>query len=108
MEVYMERIQITDIRDIESTCASSEEQETTINIMRKEDTVSIWTCDNTMITRLSNVMRLYPETWKCFEGGRDSNGKVYGYFFECPKKAISFRSGATVRRTSKQEQEEEE
>lgn len=104
----MERIEITDIRDI-GTCSSNvEEQETVITIVRKEDYVDIWTCDNTMITKLSRVMKTYPDTWKCFEGGRDSKGNVYGYYFRCPKKAISFRGGATVRRTSKQEQEEEE
>ena len=68
----MERVEITDIRDI-GTCSSTvEEQETIITLVRKENYVDIWTCDNTMITKLSRVMKTYPDTWKCFEGGRDS------------------------------------
>lgn len=104
----MERIEITDIRDI-GTCSSNvEEQETVITMMRKEDYVDIWTCDNTMITKLSRVMKTYPDTWKCYEGGRDSKGNVYGYYFRCPKKAISFRGGNTIIRKPKEEEVEAE
>lgn len=95
----MERIEITDVNEIKTCRSVVEEQETVITIMRKENYVDIWTCDNTMITRLARVMKTYPDTWKCYEGGRDSKGNVYGYYFRCPKKAISFRGGNTIIRT---------
>lgn len=102
----MERIEITDVNEIKTCRSVVEEQETVITIMRNDDYAEIWTCDNTMITRLARVMKTYPDTWKCFEGGRDSKGNVYGYYFRCPKKAISFRGGNTIIRTpSKQPNE---
>lgn len=102
----MKQIEITDVRDIGTCSSSMEEQETVIVIERTEDYVDIWTCDNTMITKLSRVMKTYPDTWKCFEGSRDSKGNVSGYCFRCPKKAISFRGGNTIIRKSKKVEEE--
>lgn len=87
------RIRVYGSDKVETITCSVEDQETTINILRNEQTAYIWTSDNTMVTKLFNVLKRYPDTWKCYEGSRDSKGNIQGYFFECPKKAISFRSG---------------
>ena len=103
----MERVPITDLKMIKTVNCTTDEQETTINISRKEDLVQIWSSDNTMITRLCNVVKQYPDTWKCYEGGTDNAGNVYGYFFTCPKKAISFRGGIQRRTISNNKEAEE-
>lgn len=80
------------LSDIGVVKCSMEEAETTINIVRGDSTVRIYTSDNTMITKLRKVIAKSSAGWTCFEGSRDSNGNLTGYFFECPKKCISLRS----------------
>ena len=91
--MYKKQVEATKLAAVPATV---DEQETIINISRTSDTVEIYTSDNTMITKLVNVMKLHPQNWKCFEYGKDLQGRVTGYIFECPKKAISFRSGSPV------------
>lgn len=68
-----------------------EERETTINVLGSSQTMEIYTSDNVMITKLKKLLDANPDTIKCWEAGR-FEGKVTGYFFEMPKKHLSFRS----------------
>lgn len=94
----MERIEVKNYEDIKTVACLKEEQETVINISRTDDTVEIWTSDNTMVTRLGRMLKMFPNNWKCYEGSKDAQGNLSGYFFECPKRAISFRSGEIITR----------
>ena len=93
----MKKIYIT-ADEIECVSCPGPEQETTICWLRDEDTASICVTDNTMITKLKKAMAKDPNNYKCFyyEGNVDpKNGKLFNYFFEIPKKLISFRSSRT-------------
>lgn len=68
-----------------------EEQETTIQISRDGTKARIWSSDNTAITRFKKCLKNSSE-WVCWEGSKNKNGNITGYFFECPKKFISYRS----------------
>lgn len=91
-------VEVFSYNELETTNTAADEQETTINISRDEDTASIYTSDNTMITKLKNLWKTYPNSLKCWECGRDSLNKVTGYMFVCSKKSISFRSGEQTRK----------
>lgn len=82
---------ITEKSQFKSIANSADEQETTINISRGEDKATIWTNDNTMITKLSKLVDKNPDIWKCYVVGNIN--KPTGYFFETTKKCISFREG---------------
>ena len=72
-------------------CAS--EAETTITVTREDTELSIYCSDNVMLTKIKKAMAKNPENWKCWEAGRDSEGKLKGYFFTAPKKSLSLRGG---------------
>lgn len=81
-------------------------QETTVNYYRDEDIARLFTSDNTMVTKMKHMMERSPENYKCYEGSRDSDGNMTGYFFEFPKKLISFRTGTDIDREFTDEQKE--
>ena len=92
----LKRIYIT-YDQIEDISCHREEQETTINWMRDDDIAVVCTSDYTVVTRISKAMAKDPGTYKCYyyESNRDKQtGRLGNYFFEIPKKLISFRSGS--------------
>lgn len=80
------------VDQIEVVKCSMDEAETTFIIERGSDTVKVWSSDNTYITKLKRCMRQNPDEFKCFEGSRDQDNFMTGYFFEFPKKRVSIRS----------------
>lgn len=69
----------------------TDEQETTIVLSRTEDKMSIWTTDNTMVTKLRALMVKNPKDYKLV-GISTCNGAPAAYEFEAPKKLLSLRN----------------
>ena len=82
------------IDDITATKCNTFEQETIIQISRNRGTASIWTSDNTQLTRIKRVMCKDPNSYVCTEVTKNKLGEVVGYAFECPKNLISYRTSA--------------
>lgn len=74
----------------------SDEQETTINLSRAEDKMSIWTTDNTMVTKLRALMIKNPKDYKLVTVST-CNGAPAAYEFEAPKKFLSLRADKITR-----------
>lgn len=55
------------IDDITATKCSAFEQETVIQISRNRDMASIWTSDNTQLTKIKHIMRKDPNSYVCTE-----------------------------------------
>lgn len=72
---------------------SSEEQETTVQMGRTEDVAYVWTSDNVVATKIKKLMGRAPDQWKLVKISTNAAGEPVGYFFECPKKLVSFRVG---------------
>lgn len=102
---YIEKA--TDLKTID--CPYSEEQETTINISRVDSQMTIFTSDNTMLTKIRKKAFLPEEEgslirkdWKCWEGtmsaknANEEEPHPTGYFFLAPKKLLSFRGEVRV------------
>lgn len=90
----MEKIYITHDQ-IEDISCNKAEQETAINWMRNDDIALICTSDFTVVTRIAKAMAKDPDNYKCYyyETNRDKEtGRLGNYFFEVPKKLISFRA----------------
>lgn len=71
---------------------SGEEQETTVQMSRTEDVAYVWTSDNTVATKIKKLMGRAPDQWKLVKISTNAAGEPVGYFFECPKKLVSFRT----------------
>lgn len=71
---------------------SGEEQETTVQMSRTEDVAYVWTSENTMVTKIKKLMGRAPDQWKLVKISTNAAGEPVGYFFECPKKLVSFRT----------------
>ena len=69
----------------------TDEQETTIVLSRTEDKMSIWTTDNTMVTKLRALMNKSPEDYKLVNISA-CNGAPAAYEVEAPKKLLSLRN----------------
>ena len=76
--------------------ASADEQETTIVLSRTEDKMSIWTTDNTMVTKLRALMVKNPKDYKLVNIST-RNGSPAAYEFEAPKKLLSLRADKITR-----------
>lgn len=87
----MEKIYITKREDFKTIKAKTEEQETTINLSRDNDTATVWTNDNTVVTKLSKIIEKNPNEWSCYVVGNIE--EPTGYFFTTKKKYICFREG---------------
>lgn len=84
---------IIDTREIKKVYCNEDEQETIITISKTDpDTISIWSCDNDWIKIFKDLMKNNPNSWKCFDGGKNKQGRCYGYFFECNKEALEFKN----------------
>ena len=79
--------------DFETVDCKVDEAETTITWMRRDDVVKVYTCDNTIVSKLKWKVKNNPTDYKAWEAGR-SRGNVTGYFFEFPLKYLSFRGGS--------------
>lgn len=84
------QVTIDQIEAIFST--ERDERETLISIPRYSDKATIWTSDNTMMTRIIRRAKTGNMEFKFYEGSRSATGKVTGYTIEVPKKAISIRA----------------
>lgn len=71
---------------------SGEEQETTVQMSRTEDVAYVWTSDNVVATKIKKLMGRAPDQWKLVKISTNAAGEPVGYFFECPKKLVSFRT----------------
>ena len=90
------------VDEITATRCNTFEQETVIQISRNRDTASIWTSDNTQLTKIKRVMCKDPNSYVCTEVTKNKLGEVIGYAFECPKNLISYRT--SVKRSMSDEQ----
>lgn len=70
---------------------SADEQETTVQMSRTDDVACVWTSDNTTVTKIKKLMGRAPDQWKLVKISTNAAGEPVGYFFECPKKLVSFR-----------------
>ena len=82
------------VDEITATKCNTFEQETVIQISRNRDKASIWTSDNTQLTRIKRIMRKDPNSYVCTEVTKNKLGEVVGYAFECPKNLIGYRTSA--------------
>lgn len=89
----MERIYIT-ADQIEMVDCPVDEQETTVTFMRTDDMISVYSSDNTMITKLKKTLSGNSDDVKCWESNKTSDGRVSGYFFEMPKKYFTIKKSA--------------
>ena len=101
-----EKIYIThdQIEDISWTRC---EQETAINWMRDDDIAIVCTSDFTVVTRISKAMAKDPKNYRCYyyECNRDKEtGRLGNYFFEIPKKLISFHAKRESKNAMSEEQ----
>lgn len=80
--------------EIQSVTCFKEFQETAINWYRTDEQAEIFTTDPTMITKLKNIMKRNPESYKCYYRPMnvDETGKPLAYTFVCNKDLISFRT----------------
>jgi hypothetical protein len=88
----MEKKYLT-FEEFETIGCDVDEAETTITWMRRDDVVKLYTCDNTVMSKLKWKVKNNPKEYKAWEAGRNK-GKVTGYFFEFPLKYLSFRGGS--------------
>ena len=96
MKIY---ISLDEINTISGT--SYEEQETCITYMHKDNTALISTNDNTVINKLKKKMQSSPNSYKCFI--RCNKENIDNYFFEVPKKLISFRGDRPKRELTEEQ-----
>ena len=102
-KIYITHDQIEDI-----SCTRCE-QETSINWMRDDTSAVICTSDYTVVTRIARAMARDPKNYRCYyyECNRDKEtGRLGNYFFEIPKKLVSFR--ADREKSAKKEMTEEQ
>lgn len=100
-KIYITHEQIEDI-----SCTRCE-QETSINWFRDDDIAVVCTSDFTVVTRISKAMAKDPKNYRCYyyECNRDTEtGRLGNYFFEIPKKLISFHAKRESKKTISEEQ----
>lgn len=70
-----------------------EEQETTINFCRVDKSVSIWTSDSTMYTKLDRLCKEAPDFYQCEDIARDRDGNLLSKTYRLTdKNLLSFRT----------------
>lgn len=78
------------------------EQETVINFQRQSDLCSVWTSDNTVLTKLRNMLKANPKAYSISKMTFNMNGNPTSITVTCPKKFISFRIGKELSEEQKQ------
>ena len=100
--------EIFDIDMIESIFTDSDSREITMNKLHGENW-SIFVSDNTMLTKLKKLMKNSEDGYvRCFEGSRNLDGKITGYFFEVNEKCIGFKTGKKKVKVNRKPKSEEE
>ena len=85
----MSRREVT-AEEIRTIKCDVDEQETTYQFSREDTSVSMYTSDNTVLTKMRKLVDKYPEVFKCYmESSPD--GEPQGYFFSFPKKLLNMR-----------------
>lgn len=74
---------------------SSDEQETSIVFERNSDKMSIWTSDNTMVTKLKKLMTNNPKEYKLVSIST-CDGQPVAYEFEAPKKLLTLKTNIPI------------
>lgn len=91
------------IDDLQNQMAvSSDERETSINWMFGDDKFTLFTSDQTIITKIRKLMP--SGEWKLLNVDVDADGIARGYIFEAPLRALSFRTGKKMERTEEQKE----
>lgn len=83
------------------------DQETTINTFRDDDYAVVYTCDNTMLTKLRRLQKSNPQAYqvvRVFKMGDEISGVEVKF----PKKLLSFRTGGKLFFFGDEEGDEEE
>lgn len=91
--------------EIGTVVCTLDEQETTVQVSRDTGTLNIWSSDNTMITKLRKCVAESPDVWKCWEGSRDPDGNLTGYFFSAPRDMLTFRTKKVTREFTDEQRE---
>ena len=73
-----------------------DEQETSIVFERNSDKMTIWTSDNTIVTKLRGLMTKSPEEY-ILRSISTYDGQPVAYEVEAPKEFLSFRSVRVTR-----------
>ena len=68
-----------------------DEQETSIVFERNSDKMTIWTSDNTMVTKLKKLMTNNPKEYKLVSIST-YDGQPVAYEFEAPKKFLTLKT----------------
>ena len=84
-------------------CEKSE-QETIITKMRDDDYIQIYTCDNTMLTKLKKLMAAEGGQYEVVSVEHFGDGSVSGVTVRAPERCLSLRAGKT-RELSDEERE---
>ena len=89
--------------EIISVKCDAEEQETTFTISRGDEFITVYCCDNTMLTKFKKLVKSNPDDYKCRPSNLDKNGVPTGYFITFPADLLSFRKG---KKTMSEEQKQ--
>lgn len=79
------------IEDIKTISRDAAEQETTISFGRTDTTARMWVADNTMLTKVRNLIAKAPYNYK-ITAVTYCGDEVTGFEVEFPKDLLSFRS----------------
>ncbi len=79
-----------------------EERETSIGWSRLDDDATIYTTDETVMTRLEKLVAENPKEWRVKEL-HTVEGKLVGKTYICPVKLVSFR-GKSIRLSAEEKQ----
>lgn len=82
------------------------EQETTISFMRNSDICTVYTSDNTVMTKLDKLVENEKSPcWKLKAEHRSHSGELVGKTYETHKRLISFRSDIVTREMTEEQRE---
>lgn len=71
---------------------SVDEQETSINYLRSEKSMIIYTSDSTQMTSLDKKVKNHPDTWSIINVIKDQKGDVVAKEYKAPKQMLTFRN----------------
>lgn len=89
------------IEDIKTISRDITEQETTISFGRTDTTARMWVADNTMLTKVRNLIAKAPDSYKIVNVTYCGD-EITGFEVEFPKNLLSFRQPVTREFTDEQ------
>lgn len=95
------------VDQIETIVCPIDEQEFTVCGYRKDSTFEVFCSDQVMLTKLKKSLATSPDEVKCWEGSRDSEGNMTGYFFSMPKKFIALKKAINTRSKNMTQEEKD-